>query len=76
MLPAYDYQCNKCNEVFETRHHMDYQGQVECPVCDGSDTKRLILQTPTVWVYWKWSLASSESTLPKYIAPAHNKFRG
>ncbi len=43
-MPIYEYQCNKCNEVFEIFHKIEEDGKVTCPKCLGP-AKRLISAT-------------------------------
>ncbi len=43
-MPIYEYQCNKCNQVFEIFHKIDEDGKVTCPKCLGP-AKRLISAT-------------------------------
>ncbi len=38
-MPIYEYQCDRCNEVFEIFHKIDDDGQVACPKCLGSVRK-------------------------------------
>lgn len=40
-MPIYEYQCNKCTEVFEIFHKIDEDCRVSCPKCLGA-TRRLI----------------------------------
>jgi putative FmdB family regulatory protein len=40
-MPIYEYQCNKCKEVFEIFHKIDEDCRVSCPKCLGA-TRRLI----------------------------------
>ena len=40
-MPIYEYQCNKCNEVFEIFHKIDEECKVACPKCLGP-AKKLI----------------------------------
>lgn len=34
-MPIYEYQCDRCSEVFEIFHKIDDDGQVACPKCLG-----------------------------------------
>ena len=43
-MPIYEYQCNRCDEVFEIFHKIDEQGKVTCPKCLGP-AKKLISTT-------------------------------
>ncbi len=43
-MPIYEYQCSKCNEVFEIFHKIDEDGKVTCPKC-LRPAKRLISAT-------------------------------
>ncbi len=40
-MPIYEYQCDRCSEVFEIFHKIDDDGQVACPKCLGP-VKKLI----------------------------------
>lgn len=39
-MPAYDYKCKTCGEVFEITRSASDTAQVGCPGC-GGDTKRV-----------------------------------
>lgn len=43
-MPIYEYQCNRCNEVFEIFHKIDEDCKVACPTCLGP-AKKLISAT-------------------------------
>ncbi|NWF93486.1 MAG: zinc ribbon domain-containing protein [Syntrophaceae bacterium] len=43
-MPIYEYQCNRCNEVFEIFHKIDEDCSVSCPKCLGP-AKKLISAT-------------------------------
>lgn len=43
-MPIYEYQCSKCNEVFEIFHKIDEDCKVACPKCLGP-AKKLISAT-------------------------------
>lgn len=43
-MPIYEYQCVKCNDVFEVFHKIDEECKITCPKCLGP-TKRLISAT-------------------------------
>ena len=32
-MPIYEYQCNRCNEIFEIFHKIDEDCKVACPKC-------------------------------------------
>ena len=38
-MPIYEYQCNKCKEVFEIFHKIDEDCKVACPKCLGPARK-------------------------------------
>jgi putative FmdB family regulatory protein len=40
-MPIYEYQCDKCNEIFELFHKIDEDCKVACPSCLGP-AKKLI----------------------------------
>jgi putative FmdB family regulatory protein len=39
-MPAYDYKCSCCDEVFEVVRSSSDRGDVPCPAC-GAGTKRV-----------------------------------
>lgn len=39
-MPAYDFRCNACGEIFEVVRRLTESGEVSCPTCSG-DSKRL-----------------------------------
>ncbi len=43
-MPIYEYQCKKCNEVFEIFHKIDEDCHAACPKCLGP-AKKLISAT-------------------------------
>jgi putative FmdB family regulatory protein len=43
-MPIYEYQCNRCREVFEIFHKIDEDVKVACPKC-LAPAKRLISAT-------------------------------
>lgn len=43
-MPIYEYQCKKCNEVFEIFHKIDDDCNAACPKCLGP-AKKLISAT-------------------------------
>jgi putative FmdB family regulatory protein len=43
-MPIYEYQCKKCNEVFEIFHKIDEECNAACPKCLGP-AKKLISAT-------------------------------
>ena len=40
-MPLFDYQCRRCNHIFENEHHLGEEPRVKCPVCKGI-AKKLI----------------------------------
>jgi len=40
-MPIYEYQCNRCNEVFEIFHKIDEDCKVTCPKCLGTAKKMI-----------------------------------
>ena len=38
-MPIYEYECNKCNEIFEIFHKIDEECKVACPKCLGPARK-------------------------------------
>jgi putative FmdB family regulatory protein len=43
-MPVYEYQCNRCKEVFEIFHKIDEEVKVACPKC-LAPAKKLISAT-------------------------------
>jgi len=43
-MPIYEYQCQKCSEVFEIFHKIDEECNAACPKCLGP-AKKLISAT-------------------------------
>lgn len=43
-MPIYEYQCQKCNEIFEIFHKIDEECNAACPKCLGQ-AKKLISAT-------------------------------
>jgi putative FmdB family regulatory protein len=43
-MPIYEYQCSRCNEVFEIFHKIDDECKIACPKCLGP-AKKLISAT-------------------------------
>jgi len=43
-MPIYEYQCDRCNELFEIFHKIDEECKVACPKCLGR-VKKLISAT-------------------------------
>ena len=43
-MPIYEYQCDRCHEVFEIFHKIDEDCRVACPKCLGP-VKKLISAT-------------------------------
>jgi putative FmdB family regulatory protein len=43
-MPIYEYQCDRCNELFEIFHKIDEECKVACPKCLGP-VKKLISAT-------------------------------
>ena len=40
-MPTYDYECNKCGEVFEMFHAMSANPEVHCEKCGGDARKKV-----------------------------------
>ncbi len=47
-MPIYEYQCNRCNEIFEIFHKIDEDCKVACPKCLGP-VRKLISTTNFVF---------------------------
>ncbi len=43
-MPIYEYECNRCKEVFEIFHKIDEDVKVACPKCLG-EARKLISAT-------------------------------
>lgn len=41
-MPFYDYQCNKCEHVWEEMHGMTEEPKILCPECESKETMKLI----------------------------------
>ena len=75
-MPAYDYLCDDCTELFEETHPMSGpEYPVQCPVCSSGNVRRVILSTPAIGVAWRDPLSSSDVTglIPKYHPPVHSR---
>ncbi|MHC4542928.1 MAG: FmdB family zinc ribbon protein [Planctomycetota bacterium] len=51
-MPYYDYMCNRCLEIWETKLPMGFKGLVTCPVCKTGETNRVTLQVPATVLNW------------------------
>jgi putative FmdB family regulatory protein len=38
-MPIYEYQCDRCNEIFEIFHKIEDECKVACPKCLGQAKK-------------------------------------
>ncbi|OGP88617.1 MAG: hypothetical protein A2157_04635 [Deltaproteobacteria bacterium RBG_16_47_11] len=47
-MPIYEYQCDRCNEIFEIFHKIDEDCKVACPKCLGQ-VKKLVSATNFVF---------------------------
>jgi len=47
----YDYKCKDCQESFEHRHPMAYEGSVLCPTC-GSNSTQKVISSPASVLDW------------------------
>jgi putative FmdB family regulatory protein len=43
-MPVYEYQCNRCREIFEIFHKIDEEVKIACPKC-LAPAKKLISAT-------------------------------
>jgi len=41
-MPVYEYECSKCNNVFEIEHSIKAKPRKKCPGCKKRSIKRLI----------------------------------
>ncbi len=48
-MPTYDYACNECRIIFETRHGMNDLPLAVCPTCGKTTNDRLIGGPPTFY---------------------------
>lgn len=39
-MPAYDYKCDACDQVFEVKRSLSDDSPVTCPTCEG-ETRRI-----------------------------------
>jgi putative FmdB family regulatory protein len=70
-MPAYDYRCRECGEVFVDEHPMEYNGPVICPVCCTGRTQRIFLQCPaTVLNWWNAAASSDAGDIDKRFRPS------
>lgn len=71
-MPHYDYQCEKCAEVFEATHSMNFKGVTVCPICGTGETHKVFLQCPGISIWWKDANTSptgdASGMRPKYLA--------
>lgn len=44
-MPNYDFECQKCNEIFEISRKITDETDVKCPKCGSPDSKKLISKT-------------------------------
>lgn len=67
-MPAYDYICNDCTEIFERKHSMLFEGTVQCPVCSSGRTRKIVMSAPALRIWFKdaSSSTSCESLRPKF----------
>ncbi len=77
-MPLYDYQCGRCNHVFELRQSFHDDPTATCPRCQG-DARRLIRSVPVIFKGSGWYVtdhgrtargSSSESDGQKESEPA------
>ena len=40
-MPAYDYQCDKCEGIWEVEHGMNEVPKLQCPECNGKKMTKL-----------------------------------
>ncbi len=76
-MPAYDYRCEDCAELFEKRHPMaGPEYPVQCPVCQSGNVHK-VLFCPAITVNWRDPRSSSDVSglRPKYIPPAQGRPR-
>ena len=53
-MPHYDYQCEKCTEIFEVAHPMSGPvGILKCPVCGTGEVHKVFLQSPGIFIWWR-----------------------
>jgi len=50
-MAIYIMRCSACDNVFETRHPMTFEGQIACPRC-GSDSTHKVPTAPGIVFDW------------------------
>ena len=85
-MPIYEYQCDRCNEVFEIFHKIDEDCKVACPKCLGPAKKLIsapnfILKGSGFYVNDYPSKSrekgrSIDSKITKHQAPPHQNSAG
>ena len=74
-MPAYDYQCEDCAEIFEKQHPMSGPlYPIQCPVCSSGNVHKVII-CPAITVAWRDPRSSSDVSglIPKYHPPARGR---
>lgn len=45
-MPTYEYACDSCRVIYQTRHGMNEAGLEQCPTCTGS--LRKVISAPSL----------------------------
>ena len=48
-MPTYDYQCEKCNTVFEEVRHISDRKNVVCPSCGSDKIRQVFITAPMIF---------------------------
>ena len=69
-MPTYDRYCFSCDEIFEIRRSMSDDSPVVCPKCNGTQTRQVFIETPTIF-----SRKIDHPDSPLDEIPGHEKMR-
>ena len=78
MMPIYEFQCKKCNEVSDFNLKMSAPNPAECPHCGGKDLQKLMSSTSFTlkgggWYSDLYGSSGSGSKPKSSEAPQENK---
>ena len=49
-MPLYEYECQMCGRLFDTRRGIDESDAgIECPTCGAKEAKKVFSRFATVW---------------------------
>lgn len=68
-MPLYDYQCDKCNHVFEVTKKFSDPGPDACPKCGAANPRRAISATSFQLKGSGWYVTDYKGSNPS-VAPA------